>query len=225
MNVEWNRVFPASMGPPPFGGGNLIRQCDITEKVGPASMGPPPFGGGNLPQLGFGHAPEYGLQWGLRLSAVEIMAVLESPEGAVSALQWGLRLSAVEIRLPGKPAHRQQERRFNGASAFRRWKFVGFIPECSGPGWIASMGPPPFGGGNGRHSSQPLIAGSSSRFNGASAFRRWKCRVLVAEPPDVVDSFNGASAFRRWKFGTTSRPPQPRGTCFNGASAFRRWKY
>ena len=61
----------ASMGPPPFGGGNSTYRIRGSP-VGIASMGPPPFGGGNVFAVVFAVAEKRLLQWGLRLSAVEI---------------------------------------------------------------------------------------------------------------------------------------------------------
>ena len=61
--------------------------------------------------------------------------------------------------------------RFNGATAFRRWKHLSALV-----GWFrcayASMGPPPFGDGNARTAS--LALSCHRGFNGATAFRRWK---------------------------------------------------
>ena len=83
-------------------------------------MGPPPFGGGNLVQ----RFPRFRHQ---------------------SPLQWGHRLSAVETR--------------NISCQLLQ-------------GRTASMGPPPFGGGN---LPRPMAGlGCLGRFNGATAFRRWK---------------------------------------------------
>ena len=135
----------------------------------PASMGPPPFGGGN-PGIRRRGTPSPGwLQWGLRLSAVEICQRMTSSETGRRGLQWGLRLSAVEI----------------GFSAER-------LPEHP----AASMGPPPFGGGNAFHKG--VYNYECAGFNGASAFRRWKSRYPSSTRPEST-SFNGASAFRRWK--------------------------
>ena len=59
----------ASMGPPPFGGGNPeAPRMDHLPLV--ASMGPPPFGGGNY-SARLPTPSVVPLQWGHRLSAVE----------------------------------------------------------------------------------------------------------------------------------------------------------
>ena len=181
----------ASMGPPPFGSGNLnqrrtrqrvghgfngataFRQWKPSSRhggacrfpcfngatafrqwkpgprlpdhppLGPASMGPPPFGSGNN----------------------------EPPANTwlFKMLQWGHRLSAVETS--GARPLRRVYPSFNGATAFRQWKPGG------GVGGVkiiaASMGPPPFGSGNGpalAFGLSPVCGG----FNGATAFRQWK---------------------------------------------------
>ena len=59
----------ASMGPPPFGGGNHTARR-YPPRVPHASMGPPPFGGGNSKYPRTMICPTW-LQWGHRLSAVE----------------------------------------------------------------------------------------------------------------------------------------------------------
>ncbi len=134
-----------------------------------ASMGPPPFDGGNgpcppiarclkLPWLQWGHrlstvetcfmlcgmAAIIWLQWGHRLSTVET-ATHYDMRWRVAPLQWGHRLSTVET---GKATWSANGcwRSFNGATAFRRWKLV-CGPPTDRPN-PASMGPPPFDGGN-----------------------------------------------------------------------------
>ena len=188
--AEW--TGGASMGPPPFGDGNHGDQAQV-EDPETASMGPPPFGDGNqgwgecakVEDPGFNGATAFrrwkhlygcplcchlvSLQWGHRLSAMETARDLT----ASIALQWC----------------------FNGATAFRRWKQghkeIRFTPvqtlqwshRLSAMETLpalhrrpvfqgASMGPPPFGDGNLPPSRpQPRIP---TRFNGATAFRRWK---------------------------------------------------
>ena len=96
---------------------------------------------------------------------------------------------------PTPPESERRERRFNGATAFRRWKL-----EQGGPAGelvdLASMEPPPFGDGNpglrlhqqhepdasmepppfgdGNHHCRQAQRSSPNCFNGATAFRRWK---------------------------------------------------
>ena len=95
----------------------------------------------------------------------------------------------------GNPADTQHrpilKGRFNGATAFRRWKLPGHV-DLDDVVPRASMGPPPFGDGNWRE-----------RFNGATAFRRWKpwCRLPSRRSGR---GFNGATAFRRWKLALWS---------------------
>ena len=133
---------------------------------------------------------------------------------------------------------------FNGATAFRRWKPV---PETLIPfgGQVASMGPPPFGDGNmpdvmpeliWEHTLQwghrlsametiyhvPQYPGKGFRFNGATAFRRWKrhSRFWAGDPDIKLQWGHRLSAME------TCSPSSPARTirCFNGATAFRRWK-
>ena len=171
----------ASMGPPPFGGGKQVRQRPQQWLQGQASMGPPPFGGGKSRQASI--APSrVGLQWGLRLSAVE----RGRPAGTTGRTATG----------------------FNGASAFRRWKAAS-NNGGSAEQWQASMGPPPFGGGKAwagpaKANSQPASMGPPP-FGGG----KWTCEVKAWAR---YSSFNGASAFRRWKV---------RGTI--GAGAVTEW--
>ena len=180
------------MGPPPFGDGNRgVRGLFAVGRLD-ASMGPPPFGDGNSPSAvrawgcsrcfngatafrrwkpclsaarrdfpgrfngatafrrwkhvynnGIG-LPLYSLQWGHRLSAMETMSC-RGCQGLSSMLQWGHRLSAMETALAGQVK----------------------LAEL-----VASMGPPPFGDGN--SGQRPRPSRSTTRFNGATAFRRWK---------------------------------------------------
>ena len=183
----------ASMGPLPFDDGNP----PTTGSLNPlrrASMGPSPFGDGNCETVrspchsirGFNGAIAFprwkrgafprtrrrgrrcfngatafrrwkqsgadgvsisvtaGFRWGHRLSAMETGPGLGSMPGP-GALQWGHRLSAMETGY----AH-------------------GGLEQAA----AASMGPPPFGDGNGLC---PRWTGAGRCcFNGATAFRRWK---------------------------------------------------
>ena len=101
-------------------------------------------------------------------------------------------------------------KRFNGATAFRRWK--GKLHPVDAHDTPASMGPPPFGDGkivpcigvqalDGAASMGPLPFGDGKRalmircgasttcFNGATAFRRWKGYLL----PIFTGRFSTAS--------------------------------
>ena len=180
-----------SMGPPPFGDGNLSRRIRRRNPVplqwghrlsametprrhpwrrrsGRPSMGPPPFGDGNSFSP---RAPgrESILQWGHRLSAMETTAIarklLEAPEafnGATAFRRWKLHQPLRNHILVVA---------FNGATAFRRWKQakddVAQVYEM-----VPSMGPPPFGDGNVWGARRAYRV--RRPFNGATAFRRWK---------------------------------------------------
>ena len=59
-------------------------------------MGPPPFGDGNKEVDKYAAELATSLQWGHRLSAME-MAAKAVADKAAAELQWGHRLSAMEI--------------------------------------------------------------------------------------------------------------------------------
>ena len=140
------------MGPPPFGDGNPLDSAQALA-VGAASMGPPPFGDGNRTGPGRYCGPSSTLQWGHRLSAMETNRSCRLRCGS--------------------------SRRFNGATAFRRWK--------PGPSWRGMT--------------------SSRCFNGATAFRRWKPAGQLKHPMMLTACFNGATAFRRWKHAAVGNLP------------------
>ena len=83
-------------------------------------MGPPPFGGGNL------------------ASALDRLGGTSGFNGATAFRRWKLVAGQGCIARP---------QRFNGATAFRRWKPEEDL-EVPADLALASMGPPPFGGGN-----------------------------------------------------------------------------
>ena len=60
-----------SMGPPPFGDGNHPPQSGWPQRTTSPSMGPPPFGDGNIDTGTQIRRGASGLQWGHRLSAME----------------------------------------------------------------------------------------------------------------------------------------------------------
>ena len=133
-----------------------------------ASMGPPPFSGGNKFIGSVIPAANVKLQWGRRLSAAEI-AVVAATAADAEWLQWGRRLSAAEI------GHREAGRRGGIAASMGPPPFSGGNrPGGRGAGidQLASMGPPPFSGGNSQLSWCSLD--SIPRFNGAAAFQRRK---------------------------------------------------
>ena len=114
--------------------------------------------------------------------------------------------------------------RFNGATAFRRWKVLnqassavvsallqwghrlsamestGVAADC-GDAHTASMGPPPFG--DGKAKPPPTRLTSSGGFNGATAFRRWKVRVGVSRR-DARPASMGPPPFGDGKSAATS---------------------
>ena len=113
------------------------------------------------------------LQWGHRLSAMERVDYL-AEWSRNTLLQWGHRLSAME-RLQIRERRRFGLRRFNGATAFRRWK-----AEQSGDQselLVASMRPPPFGDGK-PEPGQDLLRGG----------------IASIGPPPFGDGKNGGCA-------------------------------
>ena len=158
------------MEPPPFGDGNRLarflqasvwplcfngatafrrwkplRRRVVARLRIPASMEPPPFGDGNAARTGSLPAPSSCfngatafrrwkplrrrvkiqgrqlLQWSHRLSAMETVATGVMTAAQWALLQWSHRLSAMETRTWASRLGRYL-RRFNGATAFRRWK-------------------------------------------------------------------------------------------------------
>ena len=204
-------------------------------------MGPPPFGGGNFPTFCCTSWPPI-LQWGHRLSVVETLAPYLCPLTFYTALQWGHPLSAVETKLPTS-GNGMMLPSFNGATAFRWWKLGSQLPGRRRG--TASMGPPPFGGGNRKPDRQ------LGRWN---MMLQWGHRLSVVETTSrrhwntkSPSSFNGATAFRWWKLADrnlvsnlalclqwghrlsvveTTAPSFRRSwpSSFNGATAFRWWK-
>ena len=86
--LQWGHRLSAAETITPPGGRHLTSR---------ASMGPPPFGGGNVLPISTSSSRSIELQWGHRLSAAETplkaMKVWEA-----KSLQWGHRLSAAETR-------------------------------------------------------------------------------------------------------------------------------
>ena len=192
VNVQY-RKQGASMGPPPFGGGNgwrlnrmsgcllafngatAFRWWKLGQGLEPGlrpfvpSMGPPPSGGGNYLAVHCrrqGGNPSMGpppFGGGNRL-----LKAKDTISGL--SLQWGHRLSVVET-ISKSWALCGCTPPFNGATAFRWWKH------------------------------QVIIYGSASR-----SYLQWGHRLSVVETPAVrpcaptiCSSFNGATAFRWWK--------------------------
>ena len=116
------------------------------------SMGPPPFGDGNLAASptsdARGYSPTFNGATAFR--RWKLTAGLHAQAVLGPNLQWGHRLSAMETvqaclgrESAGGPAS------FNGATAFRRWKLSSYLHSRSRRyATRPSMGPPPFGDGN-----------------------------------------------------------------------------
>ena len=113
-------ICPASMGPPPFGSGNIPNPCGPLF-VPLASMGPPPFGSGNPPVVDGRRRKERVASMGPPPFGSGNVHILLLDVRAFTVLQWGHRLSAVETRIAGVVLRVRRK---------------------------ASMGPPPFGSGN-----------------------------------------------------------------------------
>ena len=181
------------MGPPPFGDGDRYFLLSNKRAFSPASMGPPPFGDGDRPGFAKGHHKNLGfngatafrrwrcvcaswlrlrsmwaLQWGHRLSAMEIGRASDTCWSRVRAsmgpppfgdgdpspcrswvyssrLQWGHRLSAMEMSdgkvVVGHTYLLQWGHRLSAMEIrIAPGDGVEFVP--------ASMGPPPFGDGD-----------------------------------------------------------------------------
>ena len=143
---------------------------------------------------------------------------------------------------PCRPTQRSSY--FNGATAFRQWKWHhGRAVPARGD---TSMGPPPSGSGNDRYLY--VIDGESTDFNGATAFRQWKSQHALVQgspaeptsmgpPPSGSGNFHGGRAAESLDETSMGPPPsgsgnysspwttRPRSPYFNGATAFRQWKY
>ena len=186
----------ASMGPPPFGGGNDNFRFVVILCLG-ASMGPPPFGGGNAREHGVLRS-RCELQWGLRLSAVEIISDGIGRDGVPKASMGPPPFGGGNFLAARAPAFLVGG--FNGASAFRRWKFRP-VGGALRPARLASMGPPPFGGGNptdiipSPRSARPLQWGlrlsavemhTGGRANTSRRSLQWGLRLSAVEMPFAV---------------------------------------
>ena len=146
----------ASMGPRPFGRGN-IRPISRREAMPDASMGPRPFGRGNA-ETWNAYALAYRLQWGRDLSVAEMSSAFSKASWKIS-LQWGRDLSVAEI-LP-----RLRELRDD---------------------LLASMGPRPFGRGNGRAQADMRLACRASM--GPRPFGRGNAWVTLDGTNNMVAS-------------------------------------
>ena len=229
------------MGPPPFGDGkNLVvritgntasllqwghrlsamesvRNSTSAVVLARASMGPPPFGDGKSTRLQE-RAEVQKLQWGHRLSAMESHGDLEVAGGSTSWASMGPPPFGDGKSQPGADrtqAATSTSRRFNGATAFRRWKATLGRRAIPALAVTASMGPPPFGDGKrlqwrDRSMGPPPFGDrggirTTERFNGATAFRRWKGlfanlfrRILMLKcefPQETIDKLAGRTGW------------------------------
>ena len=179
------------MGPPPFGGGNLS-STRARPRTPVASMGPPPFGGGNHLCINC---------TGRRVRGFN---------GATAFRRWKPDVLDAPFN------HRHG---FNGATAFRRWKHDDH-PVGGRPIRVASMGPPPFGGGN------LNIEDTADPID----WLQWGHRLSAVETITPVGRFTatltasmGPPPFGGGNWAWSAVCPSERAR-FNGATAFRRWK-
>ena len=137
-------LLVASMEPPPFGDGSCLN-VDGTAVVGDASMEPPPFGDGNHRVAG-------------RFRRFNRLASMEPPpfgDGNCGLPLNGFGAGDASMEpppfgdgnVPTCSAPPFTSPRFNGATAFRRWKPGQHRPALQDQN-RASMEPPPFGDGN-----------------------------------------------------------------------------
>ena len=157
-------------------------------------MGPPPFGDGKL------------------YNPVDLSMRMEW-------LQWGHRLSAMERR-HRVPTGARGNRRFNGATAFRRWKVIPMRYRVV-PGRNASMGPPPFGDGKNYRTAIALHYITASM--GPPPFGDGKSGAAPREPYPGTQASMGPPPFGDGKLRPSVFGPV-KDDGFNGATAFRRWK-
>ena len=182
-------MIGASMGPPPFGDG------DGTAASGPGTL-TSSFNGATAFRRWRWHSrfwagdPDIKLQWGHRLSAMEITVGWPGVPFE-DTLQWGHRLSAMERpRSTRWPTYGATS--FNGATAFRRWKQE--HPDLpAGHRRNASMGPPPFGDGKHRH----------------GRLSRLRCLASMGPPP--VGDGNNTAHRHSGGVGHASMGPPPVG--------------
>jgi hypothetical protein len=187
-------------------------------------MGPPPFDGGNCHESSNVAPPSPPLQWGHRLSTVETTPALPGRTNGRALrrmtmiwnldalLQWGHRLSTVEtrfrsrLRAPLRSRLQWGHRLSTVETRYTRRRLGRIRPT-------ASMGPPPFDGGN------PEILRGIQRVVRAL---QWGHRLSTVETGKIQAAditrtcFNGATAFRRWK-------PDTRGAAWGGYGRPSRW--
>ena len=183
-------VLP-SMGPPPFGDGNL-RSLYLVSASRTTFNGATAFRRWKLGSSGNSFGRGCRLQWGHRFSAMETRTTFTA-SATPAFLQWGHRLSAMETRksvncgisgLILQWGHRLSA--METSSLYTKddlqvdlqWGHrlsameTGLVDFTAKRGAKPSMGPPPFGDGNSLLST--LTTATTTTFNGATAFRRWK---------------------------------------------------
>ena len=167
------------MGPPLFSGGNGPGPNPEPPTPPPASMGPPLFSGGNGYMPSLLQCGTYGLQWGRRCSAAEIMAASSSDSSSEHRASMGPPLFS-----GGNPGGGQIVRKL----------------------YCASMGPPLFSGGNLRNKRRTIPAGCRLQWGRCSAAEMstgWQA------PSWSASAFNGAAAVQRRKFPPACRRTWP----------------
>ena len=183
-----------SMGPPPFGDGNMVTIDGQRYTPFSASMGPPPFGDGNMTDPKTGVTVEVKLQWGHRLSAMETWdwarwwwvpspsfngatafrrwkpGISPDASGTARELQWGHRLSAMETSPwpDGSPARRAASHCICHSAGLEKPSSIVPWPDCA-----PCHSLPDSGGGNRPPSSQPNVPANS---------RQSGLRVSLAAP-------------------------------------------
>ena len=196
VNVHVPRQDAASMGTPPFGDGNFKRSRDAPASLVGASMGPPPFGDGNRSMEDWRRSDHPVLQWGHRLSAMETSCAFWRCPASMPRFNGATAFRRWKHHIKSPPSRSCTG--FNGATAFRRWKRLRLRVHNAVVS-VASMGPPPFGDGN---------VTMPRPFAPSRISLQWGHRLSAMETrPDGVGraarwaGFNGATAFRRWKLG------------------------
>ena len=166
------------------------------------------------------------LQWGHRLSAMESATrdggcktmAASSFNGATAfrrwkvllftgdafydlELQWGHRLSAMERGSQGPGCWAPQDASM-GPPPFGDGKML--VLQRGANAVNASMGPPPFG--DGKPSLFQRDRGPACRFNGATAFRRWKVEARLLEGRVISGASMGPPPFGDGKMRVILHP-------------------
>ena len=235
--VRW-----ASMGPPPFGDGKDVERIGADVVLGAASMGPPPFGDGDGTNSWLLATEDAGLQWGHRLSAMEITGqagqCADFQKASMGPPPFGDGDTGRGTGADQGPEASMGPPPFGDGDVleFLEWcqelKVLQWghrlsameILLCSPshcPSPPASMGPPPFGDGDDGIDSKPCLVQAASM-----------------GPPPFGDGDNTGADYERtrvWLLQWGHRlsameitpgplPPPACPPCFNGATAFRRWR-